>query len=343
MRYLKRQTLNRRVANDPSLYVDINGQVVMGNNSDLLLPSGSTSQQPAGTTPGRIRYNNTKGNVEVYQGGKWRALRYQESGTIFQQNLGAGDSNTVFFGPLNSTYYNPNNVSNGNSTYGGQNIIVIVENVIQVSGINYTITQLPGGQNISGETYNGSTSATATIGAHTLYLNTSINATSASGTGSTVTYTFPTQSGIPFATGATVVVTGFIPSSYNGTYTVLASPAPTTSSFSVVCTALATVTFPGTITATSANGAIFPAVGLVGASVSGSGILPGTTISSIDTDPYTDALLSITMNNGASSSINSNTNITITQTSSAGSGSYLQFTSPVPYGKVVIALLGFDQ
>lgn len=38
-----------------------------------------------------------------------------------------------------------------------------------------------------------------------------------------------------------------------------------------------------------------------------------------------------------------NTTITITENSSSVSGYYLKFADPVPLGKVVIALIGFDQ
>jgi hypothetical protein len=63
-------------------------------------------------------------------------------------------------------------------------------------------------------------------------------------------------------------------------------------------------------------------------------------------DPTTDSLTSITMNNFPSATVAVNTvSITI------GAGTkvvndnsyYLKFTEPVPYGKVVTALIGFDQ
>jgi hypothetical protein len=41
--------------------------------------------------------------------------------------------------------------------------------------------------------------------------------------------------------------------------------------------------------------------------------------------------------------INANVSLTITETSATGTGYYLFFSSPVPYGKQVNVLIGFDQ
>ena len=60
-------------------------------------------------------------------------------------------------------------------------------------------------------------------------------------------------------------------------------------------------------------------------------------------DPATDALKSITISKPTiTSTIAVNTTVTITSGSQSGTGYFLNFSSPVPYGKVVIALIGFD-
>jgi len=356
MRYLNRQTLNRRTANDNTVYVDANQQnfyvnvgtstyinstntVYMNNNTgSLILPTGNTLARSGGPVNGMIRYNTdaiSGGQVEVYSAGRWRALRFTEQGTIIQQNLGAGDSQNLFFGPLNSTYYNPGNNANG-ATVGAQNVLVIVENVIQVSGINYTIVQNP---TLPAETYSPKLSYNATVGSTTLYFNTSLFVTGASGNGSTVTLTFTTQTQIPFAVGATISVTGINstgPGTYNGSFTVTASAV---NSVSYTSTATATYNNGGEI---DAVGAVYPTVNLVGATISGTN-LAGSTISSYVTDPNTDALVSVTFSPGTiTSTVAVNTTYTIVKTSASGTGYFLNFTTPVPYGKVVIALLGFD-
>lgn len=333
MRFLKTQTLNRRVIHDNRVELTIGNTFTVAASNNMVLPL-SNNDLTSVQTEGMLRYNTTNHEVEVYSGSPavWRSLRYKESTQIVQQNLGAGDSSTVYFGPL-SPAYNPSNVAKG-ATVSGQNILVIVENVIQISGANYEVVQNP---TIGSETYTPTLSATVASGANKLYFNSSLNATSATGNGTTVTITFPTQNGVPFAVGSTIVVTGFTPTGYNGTYTVTAS---TTSSVSYANTSVSTVTYAGNVTS---NVAVYPAVNIMGATVTGSGIPGGTTVTGYLTDQYTDALLNVTLSNNTTGSIGLNTVITIAENAQAGSGYYLHFSSPPPYGKTVTALIGFDQ
>ena len=339
MRYLKRQNINRRTANDTTVYSDVanaNVYIAPTGNGSLVLPSGNGAARPGSAVNGMMRYNTdavTNGQVEIYSAGRWRALRFAEQGAITQQNLGAGDSSNTYFGPLNSTYYNPSNNAN-NATVGAQNVLVIVENVIQVSGINYTIVQNP---TLPAETYTPKNSVAYASGSTTLYFNTSVFVTGASGNGTTATLTFSAKSQVPFAVGATISVTGVNPNGYNGTFTVTGS---TTGSVSYANATTGTYVNGGEIDGT---GAVYPAVNLVGATVTGTNIPGSTTVQSYVTDPNTDALVSITINNATTTStVAVNTTVTIAQTTSSVSGYYLNFSTPVPYGKVVIALLGFD-
>jgi len=75
----------------------------------------------------------------------------------------------------------------------------------------------------------------------------SITTTAMSGTGSVATLTFATQPYAPFSAGDTIYVTGAVPSGYNGTFTVLASPAPSTTSVSYTSTATGAQTTAATI------------------------------------------------------------------------------------------------
>jgi len=355
MRYLKRQTINRRIANNTALYVDYNNaNVIMGVTNSLIVPTGTTSQQPGNvsntvtTTPvnGMMRYNSTTNEFEGYQSGTWRRFRFKESGQITQQNLGAGDSSQIYFGPL--TPLTPTVAASG-ATWGGQNILVVVENVIQLNTINYSVVQGTSGSpfTIGDAADVGTLSVAGSTGSKTLYFNTSLSVDSAAWSGSVATLTLSNTSsaGQPFAAGATITVTGMSPSGYNGIYTVTGGSATT------VTYALAsnpgTFQYAGTVTASGATPAIFASLSnIVGANVSGTGIAGGSTVASYTMDPTTDSLTSITMNNFPSATIAVNTvSITI------GAGSkvvndnsyYLKFTEPVPYGKVVTALIGFDQ
>jgi hypothetical protein len=217
-----------------------------------------------------------------------------------------------------------------------KNMLVVVENVLQLSGTNYTVVQNP---TIAAETYSAVTSVSATSGATTLYFNSSLSATGASGNGTTVTLTFSVRPAVPFSIGSSIEITGFNPVNYNGTYTVTAC---TTSSVSYTNTTTATMMVAGQVASSTA---VYPSANFSGAIITGSGSLQASTaITAFVIDADTDALVSATfVGKATTNNITSNVTLTITETSGTGSGYYLKFSSPVPYGKIVTALIGFDQ
>jgi hypothetical protein len=351
MRFLKQLQLNRRDVKDQRVSALGTGEILLKSNKSVRLPYGATSDidRNTGLIPGRMRYNTDTGNVEVYQGDSWRALRYKESGTIVQQNLGAGDNDTVYFGPLNAAYHNK--IASDNSTYGGQNILVIVENVIQLSDINYTVVNSTG--TISAETYLPKLSVAATTSSTVLYFNSAVFITGGTAVGTAVTLTVANTTGQPpFAVGSYIQVTGCSDSTnqtntpYNGTYLVTGSSATTVSY--TATSAPGTWKTGGQATACTSAGLInatFPSNPslLTGVTITASGLYSPTTITDYTLDSNTDALTSITISHVPTGSIGINTTITITESSSSVSGYYLKFADPVPLGKVVIALIGFDQ
>lgn len=147
MRFLKTLSLNRRAIHDDRLAVDTANGVIMNTPNNLLMPKGDTDNRPASPSTGMIRYNTTNDEVEVYQGiggsATWRSLRFKESTGITQQTLGTGDAIETIFGPLNPA---PPSVVQSGETWGGQNLIVVVENVIQLHTTNYVIVQDPAGK-----------------------------------------------------------------------------------------------------------------------------------------------------------------------------------------------------
>ena len=147
MRYLQRQLLNKRQVVDYGIAVGIGGDVVINSTNNVLLPKGTTVERPIIPTDGMIRYNTTTSEVEVRQGSAWRSLRFKESTGITLQSLGFGDGSTTIFGPLSPA---PPTVIEMGSSWGGQNLIVLVENVIQIFNTNYTIVQNPGGAYVAG-------------------------------------------------------------------------------------------------------------------------------------------------------------------------------------------------
>ena len=141
MRYLRRQVINRRAPYDSRLVVDITNAVLMQTTNNLLIPKGTTAERPVNPTNGMVRYNTSFNEIEVYQANTWRSLRFKESVGITQQAIGTGDSIETVFGPLNPA---PPTIVQSGATWGGQNLFVIVENVIQLHVTNYEIIQNPG-------------------------------------------------------------------------------------------------------------------------------------------------------------------------------------------------------
>ena len=101
------------------------------------------------------------------------------------------------------------------------------------------------------------------------------------------------------------------------------------------------MTFQGTVSATNA---IYPSVNITAATITGAG-LTSTTINSYDIDADTDALVSVVIPAGQVSGPAANAVLTIVESTSVVSNNdyYIYFSTPVPYGKPVTALIGFDR
>jgi hypothetical protein len=111
----------------------------MGLSGGLRLPQGTTAQRPQTSgvrypgdasefADGTIRYNLDTNSLEALIAGVWEVVRAPGATTITKQTLGPGDGSAVAFGPLTLT------------PSSADNIIVLVENVMQISTTNYTLT-----------------------------------------------------------------------------------------------------------------------------------------------------------------------------------------------------------
>lgn len=342
MRYLRQQVLNRRAPWDQRLYVDMTNSVVMTTTNNVTLPTGTTAERPVAPVNGMMRYNTdivTGGELEVYQAGTWRSLRFKEPTLITQQSLGAGDGLNLYFGPLSPAP--AATVQSGitwDVTQMAKHILVVVENVLQLSNTNYSIVQNP---TVGAETYTPKLSFAAPSGSTTLYFNSHVLGSTATWTTNVATLTFTALTQTPFAVGSSIVVTGYVPTAYNGTFTVTASSTSSVS-FSLVVSDPGTSTVSGQIKSADA---IYTSVDITGATINGHANIPnGTTIVSSVSDSNTDALISAVISNATTTgTIAVNTQLTITKGSESPIGYYLKFTSPVPLGKVVTVLHGFDK
>ena len=140
MRYLRQQVLNRRSPTDFSIKVDMTDGIVMDTTNNLLMPKGLAGQRPVAPVNGMLRYNTTSDQVEVRQNNAWRSLRFKESTGITQQTKGPGNDQERHFGPLDPA---PPSLVESGSTFGAQNLFVIVENVIQIPNTNFVLIENP--------------------------------------------------------------------------------------------------------------------------------------------------------------------------------------------------------
>lgn len=143
MRLIKAQSTNLRSIRGKGVRYDINDQVIMDSKTGMLVPKGPQRDRPFYPENGFVRYNTNTDQLEVYQNGAWRNIKFKEPNQdpgIVQQSLGVGDEVETDFGPLNSADIDfP-------APAAAQNVLVFVENVFQISTTNYILVQNPAGK-----------------------------------------------------------------------------------------------------------------------------------------------------------------------------------------------------
>ena len=148
MRLIKQQSTNLRSIQPTSKGVkqDMDDQIVMVSERALRVPVGTLPQRPGelgvatSSAIGQVRYNTTDQQLEAYQNGAWREVRFKEPNQdpgIVWQNLGVGNvaADETVFGELQS------NDTDNPVPVNANNILVLVENVLQIPTTNYTIHQ----------------------------------------------------------------------------------------------------------------------------------------------------------------------------------------------------------
>jgi hypothetical protein len=139
MKFLKQKNISKYSLTDQTLFTNHYGRAVMGLSGGLRLPQGTTAQRPQTSgvrypgnasefADGTIRYNLDTNSLEALIAGVWEVVRAPGATTITKQTLGPGNNVDVAFGPLTLT------------PSSADNIIVLVENVMQISTTNYTLT-----------------------------------------------------------------------------------------------------------------------------------------------------------------------------------------------------------
>jgi hypothetical protein len=139
MKFLKQKNISKFSITDQTLFTNHYGRAVMGLSGGLRLPQGTTAQRPQTSgvrypgnasefADGTIRYNLDTNSLEALIAGVWEVVRAPGATTITKQTLGPGNNVDVNFGPLTQT------------PSSADNIIVLIENVMQISTTNYTLT-----------------------------------------------------------------------------------------------------------------------------------------------------------------------------------------------------------
>jgi hypothetical protein len=143
MKFLKQKNISKFSISDQTLFANQYGRAVMNLTGGLRLPKGTENQRPQlddvrtlGGAEGFIRYNTDTKTIEAYVDGVWEVVRAPGAATITKQTLGPGDGIEMIFGPLLSQF-------EYKYTASLDNLIVLVENVIQISGTNTTLIQNP--------------------------------------------------------------------------------------------------------------------------------------------------------------------------------------------------------
>jgi len=230
MRYLKAKNISKWSINDQTLIAypsqfDPAGRgnrVVMNATGGLMLPKGTTDQRPllSGVRQptdanGTIRYNTTTRTLEAYIDDVWEVVKAPGSLAITKQTLGPGDGDSSIFGPLNT-------VPPGTSYLASDfNIIVLVENVFQISPTNFSVVQNPVAPEYTGD---GSEITVDNIVATEEYFITEVGNTdfteigaSNNNVGTVFTATGPgTGTGTVRKTGYYLIFTSAVPASGNG-------------------------------------------------------------------------------------------------------------------------------
>lgn len=154
MKFLKTQNTSRFALKDNAFKAGQYGRYIMDGTGGVRLPKGTTAERPLlssvempGGANGMLRYNTSKNELECFISGNWETVKGPSATAIIKETYGPGDYIEQYFGPLPLDYEQdilPGVLSPGASG-SLDNIIVLVENVMQISNTNFTLVQNPAG------------------------------------------------------------------------------------------------------------------------------------------------------------------------------------------------------
>jgi hypothetical protein len=141
MKYYKRHSLDTKSPTSNVFAAQADGTLVTTSVTAIEIPEGTTAQRPIGSE-GMIRYNSDLHYFESFTQGVWAPFQAKAFFTIHQDEFDNGDYADIYFGPLTQTV----------STTTPQNVLVYIENVPQLSGLNYILVNSTAGNHITTST-----------------------------------------------------------------------------------------------------------------------------------------------------------------------------------------------
>lgn len=160
MKFYKRLPVDNHAPTSNRLTMLQDGRLVTNSTNSYELPRGEKAERPAQVVNGQIRYSTTLDEIEARVRDVWEKVRTVRPATLAVQQLGNGNNQNAVFGPLNPDY-EPSYLA------GDANVMIYVDNVYQIPGINYTLG--------TASTATNRLAAPATVGTFTLFLSSLTN------------------------------------------------------------------------------------------------------------------------------------------------------------------------
>ena len=136
-KFYKRQNMDYTNPRTNKLAVAINDEIITDTSAGMQTPRGDAASRVENPVNGTIRYNTeigTGGELEAYVNGTWEIIKTNRQADVTLQEFDNGDYQDTIFGPLAYDI----------DLTRPQNLLVYVENVYQLPGINYTLVRSTG-------------------------------------------------------------------------------------------------------------------------------------------------------------------------------------------------------
>lgn len=155
MKFYKRLNLDTHNPQSNTFAVEQDGRAIVGTTQSIRMPKGTTEERPLDAETGQVRQNTSLQDLEALVRTTWERIRTVRPATITVQNLGSGNYFSNIFGPLNKDYQRSYDEG------GATNVQVYVDNVFQIPGTNYDLTNDP--SPVTAVTTASSTASTAVL------------------------------------------------------------------------------------------------------------------------------------------------------------------------------------